>query len=342
MISKKKIISALLLISLYACSKEVASMYTGFQQPDNFPAPSYRLADNGITEGGFMLGRKLFYEPLLSKDNSVSCGSCHIQSAAFTHHGHDISHGINDRQGSRNAQPIMNLAWESTFMWDGGVPDLDLQPIVPITSHVEMGETMENVLNKLRAHKDYPSLFKKAFGKQEITTATTMKALSQFMLMCISSQSKYDSVMRKEGAAFSEQERTGYAVFQQKCGSCHKEPLFTDNSFRNNGLPAGPNNDEGRYSVTLDPADRYRFKVPGLRNLAYTAPYMHDGRLRTLDAVLTHYSEEVRPAPTLDVELLRNDKPGIPLSEAERSGLLAFLQTLNDKKFITDKRLSEQ
>lgn len=338
MIRKKQIISVVLAVSLYACSKQVAEVYEGFQQPSNFPAPVYRLADNEITGDGFILGRKLFYEPRFSKDNSISCGSCHLQSAAFTHHGHDISHGIEDRLGTRNAQPIMNLAWEKTFMWDGGVPDLDLQPIAPITNHVEMDETLENVLAKLRAHKDYPALYKKAFGTEEITTARTMKALSQFMVMCVSSHSKYDSVMRKEGPQFTEEEKKGYAIFQQKCGSCHKEPLFTDNSFRNNGLTIGPNNDEGRFAITLGPLDRYRFKVPSLRNLAHTAPYMHDGSLRTLNAVLTHYTSEVQQTPNLDPLLQK----GIPLTEHEKTSLLVFLETLNDRKFITDKKFSEQ
>jgi cytochrome c peroxidase len=321
---------------IFACSKsEMIAAFIGFQQPSTFPTPTYNLANNPVTKDGFELGRKLFYESRLSRNNTISCGFCHLQTSAFTHHGHDVSHGIDDRLGSRNSPPIMNLAWNTTFMWDGGVFDMDLQPIVPITSFVEMDETMENVLNKLRNTAPYPALFKKAFGSDEITTAHMMKALSQFMVMLVSDQSKYDSVIRKQGVSFTTAEQQGYALYQQKCSSCHKEPLFTDHSFRNNGINAGPNNDEGRYPITLNPDDRYKFKVPSLRNLAYTAPYMHDGRFYTLQAVLNHYTSSIQDADPLL-------KGGISLNTEEQQNLLAFLNTLNDRNFITDKRFSEE
>ncbi|PSL45628.1 cytochrome c peroxidase [Chitinophaga niastensis] len=338
------IVLAVLATGMYACSKsaDVVAAFIGFRQPANFPAPVYHLDDNHITQAGFELGRKLFYEPRLSRNNTISCGDCHIQTAAFTHHGHDVSHGIDDRLGSRNAPPIMNLAWHTTFMLDGGVFDLDLQPIAPITNFVEMDETLDNVLKKLKAHPQYPALFKKAFGSEEITTARMMKALSQFMVMLVSAGSKYDKVMRKEGKTFTADEQAGYTLFQQKCSACHAEPLFTDHSFRNNGIGAGPNNDEGRYPITLNTADKYKFKVPSLRNLAYTAPYMHDGRFYTLDGVLDHYTSEVQNMPTLDPLLKQNGRLGISLTAAEKQQVLAFLNTLNDKAFITDKRFSEQ
>lgn len=330
-------------VLLFACSKSEAVMaFIGFNKPEHFPAPVYKLENNPVTKEGFELGRKLFYESRLSRNNTISCGFCHLQTAAFTHHGHDVSHGIDDRLGSRNSPPIMNLAWNTTFMWDGGIFDLDLQPVAPITNVVEMDETVENVLNKLRNTPPYPLMFRKAFGTEEITTARMMKALSQFMVMLVSDQSKYDSVIRKQGVSFSAAEQRGYELFRQQCSSCHQEPLFTDYSFRNNGLGIGSNNDEGRYLVTLNPADRYKFKVPSLRNLAYTAPYMHDGRLLTLNAVLNHYSAEVQDMETLDPLLKRNGVPGIPLSDADKKDLLAFLHTLNDRNFIMDKRFSEE
>lgn len=310
-------------IFIFACSKsEMISAFIGFQQPSTFPAPVYNLANNPLTENGFKLGRKLFYESRLSRNNTISCGFCHLQTSAFTHHGHDVSHGIDDRLGSRNSPPIMNLAWNTTFMWDGGVFDMDLQPIAPITNFVEMDETMENVLNKLRNAAPYPAMFKKAFGSEEITTAHMMKALSQFMVMLVSDQSKYDSVTRKQGVSFTADEQKGYEIYQQKCSSCHKEPLFTDHSFRNNGISVGPNNDEGRYAITLNPDDKYKFKVPSLRNLAYTAPYMHDGRFYTLQAVLNHYTSEVQNSATLDPLL----KDGIALTTDEQQKLLAFFE----------------
>lgn len=336
--TKQWIITGIFSLFLLACGKaDEIALFIGFTKPSHFPEPAYKLENNPITKEGFELGRKLFYESRLSRNNTVSCGFCHLQTAAFTHHGHDVSHGIDDRLGSRNSPPIMNLAWNTTFMWDGGVFDMDLQPIVPITNVVEMDETMENVLNKLRNTAPYPALFKKAFGSENITTATMMKALSQFMVMLVSDQSKYDSVIRKE-AVFTAIEQQGYELFRQNCNSCHREPLFTDQSFRNNGIGAGPNNDEGRYTVTLNPADKYKFKVPSLRNLAYTAPYMHDGRLYTLQGVLNHYTSEIVDGETLDPLL----KTGIPLNTDEQQKLLAFLNTLNDRNFITDKRFSEE
>jgi len=330
----KQLLIALSVFILACTKQDLMERFFGFKQPENFPPTVYKKE---VTQAGFELGRKLFYEPRLSRNNTVSCGSCHIQSAAFTHHGHDISHGIDDRLGNRNATPIMNMAWHNTFMWDGGVFDLDLQPIVPITNVVEMDETIENVLNKLRNHPQYPELFKKAYGSTEITSAKMLKALSQFMVMLVSANSKYDSVHLQK-TTFAEAEQQGYKVFQQKCNSCHQEPLFTDLSFRNNGIGPGPANDEGREPITLNPADKFKFKVPSLRNLAFTAPYMHDGRFYSLDAVLNHYSDEVKDMPTLD-PLLKN---GIALTATEKVQLKAFLNTLNDKNFITDKRFAEQ
>ncbi|MBL0182145.1 MAG: cytochrome-c peroxidase [Chitinophagaceae bacterium] len=334
------------LAGIYACQKEVTDTipapFVGFQKPTNFPEPVYHFNTNTVTKDGFELGRKLFYETMLSANNTISCGSCHIQTAAFTHHGHTVSHGIFDRMGTRNSPPIMNLAWNSSFMWDGGIADLDLQAVAPITNHLEMDETMPNVLNKLRSSPQYPALFKKAYGSEDITTTAFLKSLSQFMAMCVSSNSKYDSVMRHQGnATFTADELAGRELVKQKCGNCHQEPLFTDNSFRNNGLAISMVNDEGRYLVTQNSADRYRFKVPSLRNLAYTAPYMHDGRLLTLSAVLDHYTTQVQNTPNLDPLLQQNSTLGIPLTAEEKTRITAFLNTLNDRSFLFDKRLSD-
>jgi cytochrome c peroxidase len=333
---------------MLACKKEGAikaavSTFLGFQKPANFPAVVYKLENNKMTEAGFILGRSLFYEPRLSRNNTVSCGSCHIQSSGFTQHGHDVSHGIDDKLGSRNSPPIMNLAWNQTFFWDGGVFDLDLQPVNPITNPVEMDEKIDNVIAKLKLLPKYASLFKKAFGTEEITNARMMKALSQFMVMCISSNAKYDKVMRKEdNQSFTADEQTGYALFKSKCSNCHSEPLFTDGSFRDNGIGIGPNNDIGHYAVTLNRADQYKFKVPSLRNLSYTVPYMHDGRFITLSAVLDHYAAEVQLTPNLDPLLSQNEKLGIALTDDDKLKLIAFLKTLDDKDFVTRKDLAEQ
>jgi cytochrome c peroxidase len=331
-----------LFAGVIACKKEVIeASFKGFDNPSHFPAPVYHFETNKITKAGFELGRKLFYDRLLSVNNTISCGSCHIPTAAFTQPGHKVSHGIFDRLGVRNSPPIMNLAWSRSFMWDGGIFDLDLQPISPITNHVEMGDSMANVLDRLQHHPEYPGLFKNAFGSQTVSTASFLKALSQFMLMCTSSNSKYDSVMRQQ-AAFTSEEAAGYTFFKQKCSSCHAEPLFTDNSFRNNGLAISPANDMGRYAVTLNETDKYKFKVPSLRNLAYTAPYMHDGRLFTLEAVLDHYTGQVQQTQNLDPIFTQNIQPGILISAEEKIKLLSFLNTLNDKSFVSNRALSEQ
>ncbi|RYD76177.1 MAG: cytochrome-c peroxidase [Sphingobacteriales bacterium] len=339
---KYSIFIVFFLTGLYACEKEMIDDFIGFKKPAHFPEPVYQLDANPITKERFELGKKLFYETLLSANNSISCGSCHIQTSAFTHHGHTISHGIEDRLGTRNSPPIFNLAWSSSFMWDGGIADLDLQSVAPITNHVEMDETMENVLRKLSATAPYPSMFEKAYGTKEITTSNFLKALSQFMLMCVSSNSKYDSVMRGDAEKqFTADELAGRELVKLKCGNCHTEPLFTNHSFRNNGLIPSSVNDEGRFMITQLPEDRYKFKVPSLRNLAYTAPYMHDGRLLSLDGVLDHYSRHVQPIENLDPLLQQNGVLGIPLNTEERKNILAFLNTLNDRSFLFDKRFAE-
>lgn len=329
------------LAGIIACKKEVIEAFAGFQKPAGFPEPVYHFETNPVTKEGFELGRKLFFDPILSVNNTISCGSCHIPTAAFTHHGHKVSHGIFDLTGTRNSPPIMNLAWNSSFMWDGGIGDLDLQPIAPITNHVEMGDSMANVIRKLQQHAAYPSLFNNAFGNSNITTANFLKALSQFMLMCVSSNSKYDSVMRQQ-AMFTNAEAAGYDIFKQKCSSCHKEPLFTDHTFRSNGLAVTALNDMGHYNITLRETDKYKFRVPSLRNLAYTVPYMHDGRILTLEGVLTHYETGVTHLTNIDPLLLQNASPGIRFTADEKTKLLAFLNTLNDKVFVTNPALAEQ
>lgn len=336
---KHVIVIAVFIAAIYGCNKGVVDMvFEGFSKPSNFPEPVYHFNTNPVTKEGFELGRKLFYDPILSADNTISCGTCHVQTSAFTHHGHSVSHGIFDSMGTRNSPPIMNLAWNKSFMWDGGIVDMDLQSISPITNHIEMGETMENVLRKLQNSPVYPALFAKAYGSEEITGNNFLKSLSQFMAMCISSNSKYDSVMRGQGPVFTPEEQEGYKLVKQKCTPCHQEPMFTDYSFRNNGLSISSINDMGRYAITQNNGDKYKFKVPSLRNLAYTAPYMHDGRFFYLDAVLEHYGNRVLKTPNLDPQL----QNGIPLLPLERLQILAFLATLNDKTFVLDKRLSEQ
>jgi len=339
----KQVILIIILAGIYACNRGInlkEDSFKGFKTPSGFPKPVYDFSHNPVTKYGFNLGKKLFYDKYLSANNTISCSSCHIQTAAFTHYGHTVSNGIYNRLGIRNVLPIMNLAWYTSFMWDGGVFDLDLQPIAPITSHVEIGDTMRNVLNKLKASITYTAMFQKAFGDEGITASTFLKALSQFMLMCISVDSKYDSVMRKQ-TVFTNSEEKGYILFKEKCSNCHSEPMFTDNSFRNNGLCIKSVNDLGRYLVTLQDTDKYKFKVPSLRNVDFSAPYMHDGSLSTLDEVLDHYRYDVQNTQNLDPILRQNDKTGINMSEEDKQNIISFLKTLQDSNFVVNANLSE-
>lgn len=337
--------SFFLIVSLLAsCSKEdVGGLLLSFIQPVNFPAPIYNINANPIDENKFVLGRTLFYDPILSRNNTISCGSCHQQEGAFCHIDHNVSHGIDDLLGTRNSPALQNLGFYTSFMWDGGVFDLDLQPLAPIENHVEMDEKAGNVIAKLKTTTKYPLLFKKAFGSEEITTAKMLKAMSQFMVMLVSANSKYDKYVRNEnGGELTVDEQEGLVLFNAKCRSCHSSDLFTDQSFKNNGLPKTSVDDMGRYAITLNENDKYKFKVPSLRNVALTAPYMHDGRLRTLEAVLDHYQNGVVKSATLDPLLQTGSTVGIVITSTEKQKIISFLKTLTDEEFIRDKRFSEQ
>ncbi len=311
--------------------------------PSNFPEPTYDIENNRPTQAGFELGKRLFYDGRLSSTGVISCGFCHIQEFAFTHHTHIVSHGVNGALGTRNAQSLQNMIFMKDFNWDGSVSHLDAQPIVPITTEVEMNESISNVLSKLRNDEQYVEMFNQAFENDTIDTQNMFKAISQFVMMMVSSDSKYDKVMRNEGSSFTDIESQGKSVFDQKCASCHSGALFTDQSYRNNGLPNDPlYDDEGRKRVTGEEDDKYKFKVPSLRNIAITFPYMHDGRFQTLREVLDHYDEGIEQTQNLDDIFIQvNGQLGIPLSETEKDQIIAYLNTLTDDNFILDNRFSE-
>ena len=328
-----------------------------WKKPAYFPDPVYDLSKNPLTAEGIELGRFLFYDGILSRTDNIGCGTCHQQQAAFTHHGHDLSHGVDDLLGTRNSPSVQNMAWSPSFFWDGGVHDMDLVPPVPIQNEVEMGERVGNVIEKLRKtpvagatkQVNYPKMFEAAFGTDEINADRMMKALSQFMMTMVSATSRYDYFLQGDASALTPLEKEGMAVFKQKCSSCHSSELFTDFSFRNNGLIPAKINDQGRYAITLNEADRLKFKVPSLRNVGLTAPYMHDGRFTTLEEVLNHYANDqsgskdsIFVSPTLDPVLqVTGQKRGIKLSATEKQSIIAFLRTLNDEQFINDKRFSD-
>lgn len=307
-----------------------------FVIPKGWSQPAYDFSKNPLTEEGITLGKKLFYDETLSKDGSISCASCHQQFGAFNTYDHPLSHGFNNSMTTRNAPGLFNLAWQKEFMWDGGINHLDLQPLAPITAENEMAETIENVLNKLKADKEYRKMFKAAFGDETITTQRMTKAFSQFLLQLVSSNSKYDKVMRGE-ASFILPEKLGYEIFQKKCSSCHPEPMFTDYTYRNTGFTLDPYlKDPGRMRITGDPKDSLKFKVPSLRNVAMTFPYGHDGRLFSLISVFEHYRKSMVTSPNTD-PLLKNK---IPLTNFEIGQLTAFLYTLTDSIFLKDPRFA--
>ena len=307
-----------------------------FVVPEGWSKPVYDFSKNPLTKQGFELGRHLFYDPILSRDNTISCASCHLQATGFTHVDHDLSHGIEGKIGMRNSMTIMNVAWSKNFMWDGGINHLDVQPLAPLSNSVEMDETLANVVQKLNASTQYKTLFFNAFGDSTVTGQKVLLAFSQFIVQLNSYNSKYDRYIRFEaGGDFSAQELNGLKLFRTHCASCHTEPLFTNNDFENNGLPIDTSlNDLGRMRITQNPDDARKFKVPTLRNIQFTYPYMHDGRFKKLKEVINHYTNGIEHTKTLSPVL---QKP-IVLSANEKVDLIAFLLTLTDTQFLFDTR----
>jgi len=307
--------------------------------PENWPQPMYKFEENPITEERFVLGRALFYENMFSKDNSISCSSCHQNFVAFAHADHKISHGIEDRVGNRNAPGIFNMAWHTSFMHDGGSNHIEMQPLGPITNTVEMAENINSVIAKLQATEKYRSLFKSAYGEEVVTSQRILKSLAQFMGLIYSYNSKFDYYKRHEkNTELTAGELRGYDLFKANCGACHKEPLFSDFEFRNNGLAVDPNyKDSGRAHITGVPSDVYRFKTPSLRNVALTQPYMHDGRYTTLEQCLDHYTDNIKNTINLDPLLAS----GLTLNAQNKKDIIAFLKTLTDLELINDRRFAD-
>lgn len=306
-----------------------------FNIPAGWPAPVYDFSKNPLTEEGIALGLKLFYDERLSKDGNFSCGSCHQQFAAFATFNHPFSHGINNSFTTRNAPGLFNLAWKPAFMYDGGITHLDAQPLAPLTAENEMGETIKGALNKIKADDEYRRMFKATFGDEKITTKRMTQALSQFMLTLVSNNSKYDKVIRGE-AKFTNMEQKGYELFKLKqCASCHKEPFFTDFSYRDIGLqPDTVLKDYGRFKILGNASDSMKFMVPSLRNVWVTFPYGHDGRFYSINDAIEHYNSKVVAGPNTDPLVVNK----IPLTKNELFEIRAFLFTLTDSSFLKDPR----
>lgn len=306
-----------------------------------FPPPELPL-DNPLSNEGVELGRRLFNDKLLSLNGVQSCASCHEAGKAFAD-PRQFSLGTEGQVGTRNAMPLFNLAWKQSFFWDGRAPSLREQVLMPIENPVEMHESLANVVGKLAANKTYPALFERAFGTKEIDADRVARALEQFLLTLVSYHSKFDRAMQGE-ESLTEQEKRGFELFITEydprrgfygadCFHCHGGPFFTNHGFANNGLD-DKFKDAGLSEISGREFDRGRFAVPSLRNVAVTAPYMHDGRFKTLEEVVEHYSTGVKNSPTLDPNIAKHPPGGVPLSEADKKALVAFMKTLTDDSFL--------
>ena len=313
-----------------------------FELPANFPIPPFPK-DNPLLIERVSLGKKLFHETALSKNGRLSCASCHLPEAALGD-PRQFSAGVENRLGNRNAMPLFNLAWKSAFFWDGRSPSLRDQVLQPIQDHREMDESLDNVVLKLKRLPAYQEAFKNAFGSGEITAQNLALALENFLLTLTSYNSKFDRAYRGE-VELTDLEKLGFQLFMTEreprlgslggdCFHCHGGPLFTDHQFRNNGLPI-EDTDLGRFLATKASLDRGAFSTPSLRNIALTAPYMHDGRFATLEQVLDHYSEGLQYTATLDPNLAKHPGGGLQLSPEDKQALIAFLKTLTDTDFVS-------
>lgn len=304
--------------------------------------------DNPLTEEGVALGRRLFYEPLLSRNGSQSCSSCHLQMTGFSD-PNQFSTGIDGIQGNRNAMALINIAWSPFLNWDGSSSSLEDQAFEPITNVIEMHDTWLNVSDKLNAHPIYPDLFKAAFNIDVIDSNYVVMALAQFERTLISGNSKWDKFYRGE-VTLTDQELRGWDLFNvdrtdfsagADCFHCHTAPHFTDFTFHNNGLDSDDTfSDLGLFDVTGSDLDKAKFKTPTLRNIEVTGPYMHDGRFSTLEEVIEHYNFGGHSSSTVD-PLMKNIGEGLLLSVQDKEALLAFLRTLTDEEFLNNPEFSD-
>ncbi|WP_439880120.1 cytochrome-c peroxidase [Pontibacter sp. MBLB2868] len=318
--------------------------------PQNFKIP----ADNPTTEEGVALGRFLFYEKKLSGNNTMSCGSCHQQSKAFTD-GRAVAVGIDGISHRRSSMSLANLLWISDFNWDGKAKSMEEQARGPIESDIELHQRLAGAVQKLQATEKYPPLFKNAFGSEVITEQNILKAIAQFERTLISANSRYDRyLLKKEELTLDELE--GMKLFMThpdpgtglrggNCGDCHGGTLLTMQAFHNNGLDATLT-DKGLGEITGNPRHNGLFKTPSLRNIALTAPYMHDGRFKTLEEVLDHYNEHMEyDSPNISPLIVEASNVAggktLLLTPEEKRKIIVFLQTLTDSSFVKDKRYTD-
>lgn len=318
-----------------------------FVFPENFGDPELPT-DNILTIEGVKLGKMLFYEKALSKDGTQSCNSCHVQGTGFSDKN-QFSKGVDGFSGKRQSMPIFNLAWHKTgFFWDGRAVTLREQSLLPIQDPLEMHETLDNVVSKLNASQKYKDQFVRAFGSSEINSSKVSLALEQFMMTIVSFDSKYDQYLAGK-LVLTESEERGRKLFFAEfnpffpelsgadCAHCHSGPNFENGDFLNNGLDKDSDfTDLGRYEVSKISSDRATFLMPTLRNVAHTAPYMHDGRFKTLEEVVEHYNSGVKMSSTVSPLIIPTISKGLGLSSQDKTDLVNFLKTLSDQKFLTN------
>lgn len=354
--TQKSIYLSLLLLLLIRCSSKGGeeSIYTpvptSLEIPELFQqkliAPVIPT-NNPLTKEGIALGKKLFFDSILSKDNTQSCASCHDPKNAFTDDTR-FSEGIDGKFGTRNSMPLFNLAWnfDERFMWDGKELSIERQAFSPVRNPIEMHSDWKNVAKKLQEHTEYPTLFKQAFGASKIDSSLVTKAIAQFERTLISGNSKFDQYLLGK-VELTPEEQNGFNVFMEEtrgdCFHCHgsdNNPLWTDNKFHNNGLDE-TFTDLGLGAVTGDPNDNGKFRSPSLRNLKFTAPYMHDGRFATLEEVINHYSEGLKQSSTVDPLMKKVKQGGVQLSDKDKADLKAFLLSLSDTNFVNNPNFQQ-
>ena len=308
--------------------------------------------DSPLTVQKVKLGRMLFYETIMSKNDSMSCATCHLQEFAFSDTSR-FSIGVEGLPGGRQAMAIFNMGWNSNeFFWDGRAHLLRDQSLKPIQDPLEMNETLENVIAKLSAEQSYKDQFMRAFGIEDITSEKMSLAMESFMLTIISKATKHDQYLASE-TTLSESEERGMNLFFTEynpffpdqsgadCAHCHGGANFENDLYMNNGLDTDAEMvDDGRMIVTMDPMDRAKFKVPSLRNIELTPPYMHDGRFNTLEEVVGHYNEGLQTSTTIDPALEATIGTGLLLSEQDIIDLVNFLKTLTDDDMINNEEYS--
>lgn len=340
------------IVVFQACKKDQVGYQTTPYKlaiPSHFPDMPIP-EDNPMTEEGVLLGRMLFYEKQLSGDNTISCGTCHAPANAFSD-PNQFSTGIDGAQGNRNSMALVNLGWQTSFFWDGRSHTLEEQILEPVPNPVEMHQSWPDAIAKLKKDVNYRNAFYRAFGTEDFDSTHVAKAIAQFLRTMISGNSKYDVIYKYVNSIpFSAQDQqiwntvttdelAGYDLFQSlngaDCFHCHNGPLMQVQKFSNNGLDA-VFTDLGRGLITGNPADNGKFKVPTLRNIELSAPYMHDGRFATLDDVIEHYSTGIHQSATIDPLIEFASQGGVQLDADQRLLLKAFLKTLTDHEFVTN------